>query len=116
MKLTTKAQRNIFGKLSGNLIAEIEHNGQVILSDTGASKDEALENLARKIEQQERNGHVRTYRWATDGTLFALYFAGSWAYDIVKRDGSPASSCFMATPHQGEALRAMENHVAQYGN
>lgn len=116
MKLTTHASRNMFGKLSGQYEAHLKSGEDTLLSDTGKTKEEAVINLTAKIQLQEKYAHTRIYRWAKDGTLFALYWAHGWGYDIVKQDSTSPCSCLLSTLSQSEALRAMEKHAEQYGN
>lgn len=115
MKILTIPSRNMFGKLSGQYESALKREDQTLVSDTGKSREEAVANLASKLELQERHGHTRIYRWAKDGTLFTLYWAHSWGYDIIKKGSTSASSCFLSTLSQTEAMATMERHVEQYG-
>ena len=94
----------------------------VKVGSSGFERIEPTATLARKslksaIVQQIRYTQTRTYRRAADGTIFALYFADGWKYDIVGTDhiarGYPATTFLYETEYE-EVLPIMERHVAQY--
>lgn len=108
LKANITAVRNLFGKRTSGFCASI-----CGWTANGNDKETAVANLATKLERMEQFNHTRCYRVAPDGTVFALYYAEGWWYDIVHTDGT-YSSCGLTVETYMQALEQMTKHHAQY--
>ena len=53
---------------------------------SGKTKTEAYEACQAAIEAQADEIYTRRYYWTNDGSLFVLYYADGWWYDIAHTD------------------------------
>ena len=88
---------------------------------TARDRDSAVDDVINQIRRMDQNGNQRVYRFAKDGTLFAMYWQyDAWWYDIVHAAhgeyGQTCSSCGLSTPSFSEALAQMESHCNSYGD
>lgn len=88
---------------------------------TATDRDAAIDGVISQIRRNDQNASQHVYRFATNGTLFHLYWQyDAWWYDIVTpargERNQTLSSCGLSTRNFSEALAQMESHVAQYGD
>lgn len=111
MKLETKRGRTMLGRPANYYTCELTETGWTA---TGPTKEQAQENLCRKLRLQEENSGAVHYLRAWDSTWVLSYRHG-WGYDIV-RDDKPNScgSCLLSCQTRTEALEQMKRHFEQY--
>lgn len=73
---------------------------------------------------QLRFAFSRTYRWASDGTVFCLYYSDGWHYDIIgEAHAKRGCPCTVSIEYSGissnpplyhEALAIMDRHAKAY--
>ena len=84
----------------------------------------AIDAVKVAVGLQLHEAFSRTYRWASDGTTFVLYYADGWSYDIIgKAHAERGCPCTVTIEHSGvssnpplyhEALEIMNRHAKGY--
>jgi hypothetical protein len=84
---------------------------------TAKNKTEARAEILKMVEQQAEHLFTRHYRVTKDGTIFVLYFALGWRYDIVrsgKHSGTTMLGALSGVDGEHDALASMQRHVDQW--
>lgn len=93
MKFITEAQKNLFGKKSGQFVCSLPGTDWKAIGDT---RESAQESMLTQLSRQAEWIQTRRYLRGKDST-WCLHYSNGWQYDIV-RDSNPTSfsSCMFA--------------------
>ena len=80
---------------------------------TGATKTEAYEACIAAVVEQSRHTGPKYFR-ANDGTLFCLYYADCWCYDILRPGTTTGTTCILGSTSYLDARKWVQNHVEQW--
>lgn len=105
--------RTMFGKRGKGFIAKFGEGDDI--TATGDTKESALLNLKIKITKEFEHRLTRRYLFTEKGTIFCLFHAEGWAYDIVHPDTETVSGCmFNAAMNYNEAFEKMKAHCENH--
>lgn len=83
-------------------------------SEVAEDKLVACQRLWSRIQKQEEYQFTRRHMHAVNGTVFLLYYADGWSYDLLHPDGQISTTMMGRDLTYPQALERMKRHFDQY--